>query len=115
MLHPVCHGVARGASWVALVLALLPACGCTSVGRPAIAVSSTGPAWLKVTGLDQRSLDRFAALDPERQSAVLQVRVAEAPPDAPAILGDVTIVGRNLAFEPRYPFQTGLKFVARFD
>jgi hypothetical protein len=40
------------------------------------------------------------------------VRVADAPPGAPAILGTVSRGEPGLRFTPRYPFQPGVAYTA---
>src|SRR6266705_1729166 len=99
----------------ALILALL-ICGCAEQRFPVLSLSEQSePASLSVKGLDQRQLDCFAQLTSEQRQAVLRIWVADAPPDSPSVLGEVTRRGSELIFTPRYPFQPGLKYRAKFD
>ena len=91
--------------------------GCAGGGGASINFSNSqdGPAVLSVRGLEGRALDAFGKLSEEQRQAALRVWVADAPPDSPPVLGEVAQRGGELVFTPRYPFQPGLKYRARFD
>ena len=75
---------------------------------------------VEVLGLDGLNLDAFAALrdGPERVSPCFRVSVrptGQPPdPDAPAIVGSYRVVGKVLRFQPRFPFEPGVRYHARF-
>ncbi len=44
----------------------------------------------------------------------LFVKAAHEKGEAPAVLGDVLVKEKNLVFEPRYPLEAGVEYLARF-
>ena len=111
---------------VALTAAILVQSGCAgptgAAGAPesrggavALSLSNDDQRVLTVSGLDARILSAFDALEAERRQSAVQVRVAEAPAAAPPLVGELARKDANLVFTPRYPFQPGLKYRARFD
>jgi hypothetical protein len=70
---------------------------------------------LSVRGLDARDLDSLDKLPPQQRQAALRVWVADAAADSPPVLGEVARGDGELVFTPRYPFQPGLKYRARFE
>lgn len=79
------------------------------------------PPGVEVVGLDGLNLGAFSNLqsDPERVANNFRVSVlpsGQAPTrDAPAIVGKYRVVGRVLRFEPRFPFEPGVRYQARFS
>ena len=111
---------------VAMAAGILLQSGCAgptgAAGAPAppdravaLAPSNDEPRVVTVSGLDTRALNAFDALEPERRQTAVEVRVAQAPPGSPPLLGEVARQGAALVFTPRYPFQPGLKYHAQFD
>jgi len=96
-----------------ILIALLGGCA----AGPGIAIynSSGQPPQIKVSGLNQRDLAQFESLPRERREQALRVWVAGAAADSPPVLGDVRQRDGELIFRPRYPFQAGLTYRARFD
>ena len=86
-----------------LSLCIASSCGCATKPDPSIALSDGA---VIVRGLDA------AALESQR---VVEVRVADAPADAPPLLGRTSRRDDALVFTPRFPFEPGLRYRARFD
>jgi hypothetical protein len=116
MISMACERAARRALLALIGMASFGA-GCTGTSRPAIVVSPSigSPTVLAVSGLETRSLDTFDHLEPQRRQEVLQAWVADAPAGAPPILGQTAHLGNQLVFAPRYPFQPGVNYRARFE
>src|SRR5947207_5066934 len=74
--------------------------GCASKSHPTIVLSHGVPESVVVEGVEPQL------------NSILQVRVADAPPSAPPLVGEITRKNNTLIFTPRYPFQTGLKYIA---
>src|SRR5688572_16209316 len=100
-----------------ILVALLLLGGCATGGWRSMGVSSAqnGSSVVSVRGLDERSLESLSKLTPEQREAALRVWVADTGADSPAVLGEVARRESELVFTPRYPFQPGLKYRARFD
>ena len=119
MLQVVGTNVAR-IFFAAIFVAICAQGGCagaTSRRGPSIVLSpATDEAQVLTIGtLDGQVLDAFEQLEAGRRQEVVQVWVAAAPAGAPPLGGDVARRNGNLVFTPRYPFQPGLKYRARFD
>src|SRR5258706_7971237 len=97
-----------------ILIALLGGCA-TGPGIMFHSGSQGVPPQITVSGLKQRDLERFANLPAQRREEVLRVWVVGAPADSPPVRGDVQQRDGELAFSPRYPFQEGLTYRARFD
>jgi hypothetical protein len=86
---------------------------------PATVRWSTGggdsPARVEVLGLSRANLEALAGpgWDVSRWPAVFAVSVAPAGPKTPAIAGRYAVDGRVVRFEPRFPFEPGVRYVAR--
>jgi hypothetical protein len=92
---------------------LLAAC---AAQEPRIELSPEGgPRELLVSGLKTEALDAFPTLTADQRAALFQVRVAEAPPGAPPLGGEVVRRDTLLVFVPRYPFQPGVEYAARLN
>ena len=76
---------------VALMSAVLLLCGCTAARGPTVTLSTSTdqPPSLIVNGLADATLNSFDTFIPERRQALLQVHVADAPPTAPNISGEI--------------------------
>ncbi|MDR3637310.1 MAG: Ig-like domain-containing protein [Isosphaeraceae bacterium] len=88
----------------------------------AIHWSAGGPGvrqGVEVVGLDGPSLEALSKLQDDPTSVSSRFRVSVLPQgqtasrDATAIVGTYQVVGKVLKFEPRYPFEPGLRYVAR--
>ena len=97
----------------ALILCLVILNGCAGGSRPSVALS--GASLVSVRGLDNRDLESVENLSGEQKQKLLRVWVADAAPDSPPMLGEVMRRADQIVFVPRYPFQAGLKYRARFD
>lgn len=53
--------------------------------------------------------------DPAKQRSLLSVRVATAPPNAPAMAGSSALADGILTFRPRFPLTPGLRYHAVFQ
>lgn len=82
---------------------LLGACGLRPSG-PLVVVQAPGPE--HPTG----RVELFGA--PAARAGVV-VHVAGAPPDAPAVLGRVSVTDEGTSFVPRFPFERGLAYRLR--
>jgi hypothetical protein len=101
---------------MALMSAVMLSFGCSRAAVPSIGLSTSPaePRELTVSGLDERVLNAFTELDATKQREALRILVADAPPEAPPLSGTIERRGAELVFVPRYPFQPGVKYRARF-
>ena len=94
---------------------------CSKPGGPIdiALVPPTGsqPSVVRVSGLSPSELRGLAAasLDEARWSAVLQVRVAGAAADRPAVTGKYVVTSTAVEFAPRFPLDAGLPYAVTFD
>ena len=104
-----------------LVLATALLSGCSGIGnvthRPEIRLSSPGqlPRVISISGLNEGALRDIEGLNEEARGLVLQVNVADASKGAPALIGEVQRRGKELVFQPRYPFEPGVKYRVSFQ
>jgi hypothetical protein len=69
-----------------------------------------------VTGLDEAAAAALGRAGPAERARALAVYTGEeVRPDLPAIAGTYTVEARGLSFQPRLPFVTGVRYLARFD
>lgn len=86
-----------------LLLAIIA--GCATKYHPTLTLSSDPQPSVVVKGLDPHDL---------KNKNWLTVRVFDAGPQAPPIVGEIIRKNNDLIFTPRYPFQPGLKYFATF-
>jgi len=99
-----------------LVLVVLLLGGCATKERDFLRLdASHAGVTATVKGFDDRNLNSFIDLSENDRQRLLQVRVADAPGEFPAVLGKISARDGELLFTPRYPFQPGLKYRATFD
>src|SRR6266436_1294649 len=99
-----------------LVLGMLLFGGCAIQERAVLGLdASQAGVVATVKGFDDRALNSFNKLSEKDRQRLLQVRVADATADLPAVLGEITAREGQLLFTPRYPFQPGLKYRATFS
>src|SRR3954465_7212142 len=87
------------------ILLLAITAGCATKYHPTLSLSSDPQPAVVVKGLDPHDLNN---------KNWLTVRVFDAGPQAPPIVGEITRKNNDLNFTPRYPFQPGLKYLATF-
>src|SRR5947207_15032893 len=95
------------ALWAAIALPLMVLGGCANTSKPTFALSTppNAAAVLVVQGLSAQ----------DAGASVVVVRVADAPAHAPSLLGNITRKEHQLIFSPDYPFQPGLKYIAKLS
>src|SRR3954470_9458786 len=87
------------------ILLLTIIAGCATKSNPTVILSSDPQPSIVVKGLDPHDLNNKNSLT---------VRVFDAGPQAPPIVGEIARKNNDLVFTPRYPFQPGLKYLATF-
>jgi hypothetical protein len=70
-----------------------------------------------VTGLDETAVAALGQAGPQERARALVVYTGDhvPSPDVPAIAGTHAVEAGVLSFQPRFPFVTGMRYVARFD
>lgn len=113
----------EGAPWASVLTATgeddQPTTAPQIVWKPATAHRAR--AAVEVVGADPIALRSLSGSDiaPERWTAFFVVRVVPATgpaaPDQPPLWGSYRIVGDVIRFEPRFPFEPGMRYRAEFD
>jgi hypothetical protein len=94
--------------WALLLFAILPALAAAET--PALRwqpATKSEPACVELTGLDSANLSQLRDLPPKDWSKTLAVFVADS---RTPMVGSYTVEKAALRFEPRFPFNPGLKY-----
>ena len=123
------HGTPYGAALFVFALAIgLAGCAPEPLGGVVSIATSSSEGNLQLVavtqppghrfvarGLDDRELAEFAALDPQRRAAVLQVHVVSGLDDPPPLLGTTSRDDDLLCFTPRFPLEPGVRYRMTLD